>query len=86
MIKTEMTLLFQFILFFLFPFAHLTYYTAYQVGKKSQVQKSNATLTIMAGVIVIRIPIRSRSRDYRRFMAVYTLTRVGWINVKQLVH
>jgi len=38
------------------------------MGKKLQVQKSNATFTTMAGVIVIRIPILSRSRDNK---AVY---------------
>ena len=44
-------------LFFLFPFVHLTYYTAYQVGKISLEQKSNATFAITAGVIVIRIRV-----------------------------
>ena len=84
--KAEKTLSFQFLRYFPFSFPHLTYYTAYQVDKKSKVQKLNATFTITAGVIVIRIRILSRSRHYRRFMAIYTLRQVVWIILKQLVH
>ena len=63
-----------------------THNILHSISAGQELQKANATLTITAGVIVIRIPILSRSRDKRRFMAVYTFRRVGWINIKQLVH